>query len=384
MLKVENGRLKGDEDREIVLRGIGGTTSEYLFKHPIPGNNEQFTLGFLKFNVKQQQNTQFSKCNIDFNQPFNVAYNDTNGIDSQLAVIPKKTNSQIKPTFRIPLNLDYYLNEPENALGCYEQWGSSNIYQKCIDLLVKKFTDDNVYVILDLHWNAAGKGREQSMENDDGCMACEQAVLFWKTVAKRYQDNDLVLFELFNEPMGNDEQLPYKVWLDGCDENRRPGMKQLYKAVRDTGAGNIVIVGGNNWAYNSEYCRGFQNDVTPENAIYSLHPYQGKGQGCEKSVRGFERAASQVLESGPIIVTEFGQYCREDNYAEQIIQTCEKMNISWLLWAWRPEEGGCCDQPDVNDRASLIDPSTMNGAGANWSLLWPEYSIRELGNKRTQ
>jgi len=379
-LTTKNSFLK--DGQEVVLRGIGGTTTEYLFKDGI------MTHAFLEFSWNELPHTRKLPSGGNPQNPLTyVAYNDKNGIDKQLDIILHHGNKQIIPAFRIPLNLDFYLHDKSTAIGNYSNKGRSTIYQFCIDLLVNHFTEKGIAVILELHWNAAGSNHEQCYGHcnpSDGCdgyMAIAEATTFWTKVATKYKANDLVLFELYNEPMCNDGVLPESVWLNGGTLNGQStmyaGMKQMYEVVRDTSAENIVIVGGNNWAYNPEYCKTFQSEVNPVNTIYNLHPYQGQGQGAEKDVKGFKKASSTLLNIAPVIITEFGQYClsSNNNYNEQIIQMCNEGNISWVAWAWRPPHGGHCKQPDVNEGSELYNPANHKKQGGDWSRIWPKYSV---------
>ena len=57
-----------------------------------------------------------------------------------------------------------------------------------------------------------------------------------------------MLFELYNEP----HDVSWRVWKSGGDAGdgcQAVGMQQLYDAVRATGAENLVIIGGLDWAY---------------------------------------------------------------------------------------------------------------------------------------
>ncbi|MEM9558211.1 MAG: cellulase family glycosylhydrolase [Acidobacteriota bacterium] len=366
-------------DEPVVLRGIGGTTTEYLFKGGVLSG------AFLNFFWDNSGTTRLPSCDGSQNSPVSVSYNSSNGIDDQLQLLLDSGPPGVLPIFRIPLNLDYYLHDPADALGDYSNQGCAAIYQASVDLLVDHFTTRGIAVILDLHWNAAGSGYEQCGGNcspSSGCggyMAIREAVDFWSLVALKYQSNPLVLFELYNEPMCSDSVLSQEVWLDGGTLDGQSieyaGMSELYQAIRGQSVENVVIVGGNNWAYNPSYCRAFADATEPSNTLYSLHPYQGAGQGPDKSVEGFKAASSELLEVGPVIVTEFGQYCLTTDYDEQILAICNERDISWLGWAWRPPGGGDCGQPDVNRGSQLYDSSLYEGKGGDWKTLWPTLSI---------
>lgn len=74
---------------------------------------------------------------------------------------------------------------------------------------------------------------------------------FWSQVAARFANNPLAAFDLYNEP----HDISNQVWLNGGTvptysifPYQTTGMQQLYDAVRATGARNLVLVSGNNWA----------------------------------------------------------------------------------------------------------------------------------------
>src|SRR5690606_11791424 len=85
----------------------------------------------------------------------------------------------------------------------------------------------------------------------------QDAVEFWKSAAVRYKNHPTVLFGIFNEVFGT----TWEVWQRGglieyhdqkLGETIRyqsVGMQALVDAIRATGARNIVVVGGLEWAY---------------------------------------------------------------------------------------------------------------------------------------
>jgi hypothetical protein len=98
--------------------------------------------------------------------------------------------------------------------------------------------------------------------------------------------------ELFNEP----QDISHDQWLSGY--------QGLYKAVRDTGAKNICIVGGLDWAYDLSFVPD-KFHVKGDNIVYCSHPYYPKGNDH----RGIFEPTSNfagVLGKFPVIFTEFG------------------------------------------------------------------------------
>ena len=163
---------------------------------------------------------------------------------------------------------------------------ASAAYRKQVDDAVALCAARGAYLILDYHGFGAPRPRH---------------VDFWKDAAARYANHPAVLFELFNEPHG----ISWKLWRDGGDlrtdrhkdenpaENQlqsegdfTQGMQALVDAVRGTGAKNIVLVGGLDWAYDlTGVVDGYALDDRGGNGIvYVSHIYPWK-TGWAKKVR---------------------------------------------------------------------------------------------------
>src|SRR5580692_6962921 len=131
-------------------------------------------------------------------------------------------------------------------------------YQATIAKAVQDAEAAGLDVILDLHWSDCGNLQVSDLAgfnpSDTTTVSGQQvmgdvnSIQFWKEVATMFKDDGHVLFELYNEP----NKVPWSEWLSGG--NSQPncptvGMQALYDAVRGTGAQNVVIVGGLNFAF---------------------------------------------------------------------------------------------------------------------------------------
>ena len=219
---------------------------------------------------------------------------------------------------RLDLYQGYWLNSADaDTKGSYKQ---------IIDAIIYYATQNNMAVILDLHWTE--EGHQNNMANKD-------SIRFWQDVAETYKDFGTVMFELFNEPFGISED----VWLNG--DNNYAGYQELYNAVRnDAGADNLVIVGGLDYAYDlsfvsPDYC------VNGDNIIYCSHPYNNKGESNYQGQGGsFDNCYKGVLNNFPLIFTEFGgnqasEYPNgwQDIYS-RIIEYANANNIDYTGFAW--------------------------------------------------
>ena len=244
---------------------------------------------------------------------------------------------------RVALNQDYWLAaSPIHDAG----------YVALVDQVIAWAEEAGLDVILDLHWSDAGvlggcppsKGCQQKM-------ADANSVTFWSEVATRYQGDGRVMFELYNEP----HDVSWPVWRSGglVDGFQSPGMQGLYDTVRATGAQNLVLIGGLNWAYDLSLVG--DNKIAGYNIAYATHPYESAGRGQDTWARSF----AYLTKTDPVVITEFGsltngQTCGTD-YGAALIQYADARAISWTAWAWFP--GGCTFPAVINDWLGTPSPS---------------------------
>jgi hypothetical protein len=64
--------------------------------------------------------------------------------------------------------------------------------------MVKEFTDMGAVIVLDLHWNDDDSEQQPMAEKKSASGA--NALEFWDSVSKTFAGNELVFYELYNEP----------------------------------------------------------------------------------------------------------------------------------------------------------------------------------------
>lgn len=217
-------------------------------------------------------------------------------------------------------------------------------YQGTIANVVQWAEGAGLDVILDLHWSGPPPGAQQEM-------ADANSVTFWTQVATAYKGDGRVLFELYNEP----NTVNWGVWQNGG--SGYVGMQQLYAAVRGTGANNIVIAGGLDWAYDlTGVLQG--HALTGTNIAYATHPYATSAQGAvlaEKAAGEWDSYWGDVAAQYPVIVTEFGTFDCSSTYDTDLMTYADQHNAGWTAWAWY--NGGCSFPSIVSDWSG-----TPNGA----------------------
>ena len=199
-------------------------------------------------------------------------------------------------------------------------------------------------VILDLHWSDRGVLGSCDPFTDFGCqqlMPDANSVTFWSQVAARYKYDGRVMFELYNEP----HDVSPDVWRFGGTTPegwQAAGMQQLYDTVRATGAQNLVLIGGLNWAYDLALAGLPANRVAGYNIVYVTHPYTDPS-GFTKAPSDWGRAFGFLTATDPVVATEFGVLddpsCNNTAYQAQLIAYLDAHFAGWTAWAWYP--GGC-------------------------------------------
>lgn len=242
---------------------------------------------------------------------------------------------------RLPVKEEYWFGRSAGQ----KDGGAS--YRELVGQVITLVANRGKYVVLDLHRFHAPKAEH---------------VEFWKDAATAYRDHPAVLFDLFNEPHGTS----WEVWRDGgfvekklpADEDNfltpeerakakqgfeSVGMQKLLDTVRETGAKNIVIVGGLDWAYDlSGIAKGFElNDRGGNGIVYSTHIYPWKRDWAGKVLL--------IAEKHPIFIGEVGAdtnkmtfipaEAQEDPYTwvPDMLGLIQKHKFHWTAFSFHPK-----------------------------------------------
>jgi len=223
-------------------------------------------------------------------------------------------------TIRVPLNQCFWLSG-------HKLYNAD--YKNTVRQQVNWIKSLGMAVILDLHWS--DMGNSQAAKCGQQTMADSNSVDFWQQVASEYKNDPWVLFELYNEP----HDVAWNVWRNGgwAGSFNTPGFQNLYNTVRNTGADNVVIVGGLNWAYDLSGVA--QYALQGDNIMYNTHPYNYPG----KQPSDWWNSFGYLTPKYPVIATEFGDGDCTAWYYQQFVDFTQKNGIHWTAWAWYP--GGC-------------------------------------------
>jgi hypothetical protein len=239
---------------------------------------------------------------------------------------------------RLPLSQDRWFGYGP------EQTDGGQAYHALVRQIVDRCATNQCYIILDLHWSDCNEwGRNIGQHS----MPDTNSVVFWRDFAPRFANHPAVLYDLYNEP----HDVSWDVWLKGGLITDKPngrlakeppktfqavGMQTLLETVRATGAKNVVVAGGLDWAYDFsgilEGCR--LADPNGNGVIYANHCYDNKHESVDGWVSRMEAASSKL----PVIVSEFGgnagpgRMVPEDNWLLHVMRSLDEHRWSWTAW----------------------------------------------------
>jgi endoglucanase len=245
---------------------------------------------------------------------------------------------------RVPLNEACW--NGESYVNAAYRGGS---YRRAIKAYVNLLNRTGIVAILDLHWTDGAYTGPSS-----GCSSAEalcqkpmpdaaQAVRFWTSVARAFDGNDSVIFDLFNEPYperatGATAAEGWHCWLRGGNctgiSYKVAGMQTLVSAVRSTGATNVIMLGGLEYANDLAGWLAHKPTDPDHNLAASWHSYNFNA--C--STRSCWRAqVAPVIAKAPLIAGEIGENDCADTYIDPLMRWLDARSGSYLAWAWNTD-----------------------------------------------
>ncbi len=273
---------------------------------------------------------------------------------------------------RIPLNEDCWLGINGLPAGSLTAAG----YRAAIERYVQALGADGIYAILDLHWSADGSAQSDGQrEMPDGHSAA-----FWRSVATAFLNDPAVLFDVFNEPEGDDGYaVSWSCWVgggctvpnvaDGAAVTDPPiytatGMQALVDAIRATGATQPILAGGLSYANDlSQWLANEPADPAHQLAA-SFHNYTGEACDTENC---WNDQIAPVAARVPVVTGEFdeddcpaGGGGDPDNFDNSFMDWADAHGVSYLAWGWL-----ALPQPQLCSALYLITDDAGTPAGPN-------------------
>jgi len=219
---------------------------------------------------------------------------------------------------RLPLNESCWLGISDAPAAF-----SGPAYRSAIEAYVRTLHANGIYVILDLHWSAAGTTLALSQ---DRMANRDHSVAFWASVAAAFKDDPRTAFDLYNEP----HNVTWSVWKSG--DATYAGMDDLIAAVRSTGARNWVIASGIEWG----------NDLRGWLANRPADPIGRVAAGAH--IYNFNRCVTSTCwtaELGPAIgavplfITELGENDCASSFVSSLLTWADAHDVAgYSAWAW--------------------------------------------------
>ncbi|MFI9817694.1 cellulase family glycosylhydrolase [Saccharothrix variisporea] len=270
---------------------------------------------------------------------------------------------------RIPLNEECWLGVNGSPGGAAYQQAVKDY----VDLLVR----NGISPILDLHWTWGAYTNSPDWHCKDEHAVCQKpmpdakyAPQFWAGVASVFKGNDAVVFDLFNEPypeMAADwnKTLGWQCWRDGGTCTGLPyetaGMQDLVDAVRATGATNVLLLGGLEWANDMREWLAYKPTDPRNNLAASWHAYSFNACATESC---WDTQVAPLAQQVPVVLGEFGQDNCGFDYMGRLADWADAHHISYLAWTWTP--WGCTSGAVlIKDWAGTPEPGIGEGYKAH-------------------
>jgi endoglucanase len=274
---------------------------------------------------------------------------------------------------RVPLN-EACWNGESYVNAAY----SGAAYQSAIENYVSLLNSSGIVAILDLHWtDGAYTGASSACSSSQA--TCQkpmpdtaQAVPFWTSVAKTFKGNNAVVFDLFNEPFpekaaNGDETEGWSCWLSGGSSCAGigysvAGMQALVNAVRGTGATNVLMLAGLEWANDLTGWLAHEPTDPDHDLAASWHSYNFNACSTPSC---WTSQIAPVIAKVPVITGEIGENDCADTYVNPLMSWLDSEHASYLAWAWNTDFN-CASGPGLI--TSYDGTPTAYGAGVESHL----------------
>ena len=284
---------------------------------------------------------------------------------------------------RVPLNEASWL-----GYTCSIGSGSKSVnpnpnkdYQTTVANAVAGATAAGLYVIIDLHWTAPAT---YCPEAQNAMADSDNSATFWTQVATAFKGYPNVIFEPFNEPYVGS----FSVLLNGGPQTSfntgngtlnvswtSAGMQSLVDAIRNTGATNVILTSGLDYAKDlSGWLANKPTDALNQlGAVWHAYPAYGTTIGTAAYAKpdhwpGVGSDVTNILAAGyPVVITEFGDHdvattgISTAPFASWLLPYADALGgggvVGYMGWTW--DVWGNPDDVLITDAAG--DPTPLYG-----------------------
>lgn len=239
---------------------------------------------------------------------------------------------------RVPLNEDCWL-----SINGVDPAYAGDAYRQAIGDYVSLLNHYGMAVILDLHWSAPG---DQSAQDQAPMPDQDHSIAFWQSVATTFKDNSSVLFDVFNEPYPDSNQDSTAAWTCWRDGGTCPGisytvagMQTLVSAIRATGATNVIMLGGVQYANALSQWLSYAPSDPLHDLVASWHSYNGQ-QCATRSC--WNAVVAPVIAQVPLITGEIGEDDCAAGFINRLMNWLDAHGAGYLAWSWNVTDDGVC------------------------------------------
>ena len=108
-------------------------------------------------------------------------------------------------------------------------------------------------------------------------------------------------------------------------------MQTLITAVRDTGANNLIMLGGPNYANDVSKLLEYLPSDPANNIASSIHVYNFNYCVTEDC---WERSYASIASTIPVIAGEIGESDNSGEFVTSLVHWLKEKNIHYLAWDW--------------------------------------------------
>ncbi|MDX9845837.1 MAG: carbohydrate-binding protein [Tenuifilaceae bacterium] len=203
-----------------------------------------------------------------------------------------------------------------------------------LDSLVLWCSQNQMYVIFDMHGAPGGQGKNADISDYDSSKPSlwesklnqDKLVALWYKIAERYQNHPWVGgYDLINETNWDFENRGNQ---NGCNCNQNKPLKDIFERIIDTirtvDNNHIVFVSGNCWGNNYNGLDGLA--TYDDNLVFTFHKYWNYNDQASISWIIQKRNGLNV----PLWMSESGE--NSNTWFTNAISLFEKNNIGWSWW----------------------------------------------------
>lgn len=218
--------------------------------------------------------------------------------------------------------------------------------RKKLEDVIMLSTYYGIYTIVDWH----------VLQDRDPMANVELAKEFFGYISEKYADHENILYEICNEPNGNDV-----TW----DNNIKPYAEIIIPIIRANDPDAVIIVGTGSWS--QDLPDAADNPLEYDNIMYTCHFYAGShGQELRDNVQ-------YTMDKGyAVFVTEWGTSANTGSggvFAEESdvwLDYLDANKISWANWSLAA----------MGESSAVLLPGPLTKTGGNW----PDDRISESGH----